>query len=546
LRRESHHSVDAAAGYRADGSWTDRVLADQLKQELANDVSRVIALGEHDRMMVGELADRASRLTGWLAQVGVEPGDIVSFILPNWTEAIVVDTAICLRGAVSNPIVPIYRDAEVQFILADAKTKVVFVPSVFRNFDYADMLERIKPSLPNLRHVVIVRGDGPLCYRDVLDGHSSVAGAVPLSADDPRLLLYTSGTTGRAKGVIHSYNTLNCELANVARTWGIARGETLLVPSPVTHITGYLYGICLPLTHGTTSLLMQRWDAEQALGLIEDHGAVGTVAATPFLKELASAASGRGTKLPSLRFFACGGAPVPPEVIHNATATFENCTVFRVYGSSEAPTITLGTMVRGSDVAAETEGYIVGHKVKIVDDSGNVVPAGEEGEILTRGPELMLGYLREQDNDAAFDAEGFFRTGDLGKMRPDGALIITGRKKDLIIRGGENLSAKEIEDILHEHPEVQEVAVVAMPHPRLGETVCAFVVPKPEKKPRLTSLVDFLALRGLARQKFPEHLEVVDALPRTASGKVQKFILREEIARKLSNGHQAESGSRHR
>jgi acyl-CoA synthetase (AMP-forming)/AMP-acid ligase II len=335
-------------------------------------------------------------------------------------------------------------------------------------------------------------------------------------------------------------------LANVSRTWEIARGETILMPSPVTHITGYLYGICLPLMQGTSSLLMQRWDAEQAVGLIEDHGAVGTVAATPFLKELASAAGDRGKKLPSLRFFACGGAPVPPDVIYSATAIFGNCTVFRVYGSSEAPTITLGTMVRGSAVAAETEGYIVGHKVKIVDDGGNVVLAGQEGEILTYGPELMLGYLREQDNGAAYDAEGFFRTGDLGKMQPDGALVVTGRKKDLIIRGGENLSAKEIEDVLHEHPEVQEVAVVAMPHPRLGEAVCAFVVPKPGKIPRLASLIDFLAVRGLARQKFPEHLEVVDTLPRTASGKVQKFILREEIARKLANGHQADSGNRRR
>ena len=495
-------------------------------------------------MTAGELADRAGRLAGWLARVGVEHGDVVSFILPNWTEAIVVDTAICLRGAVSNPIVPIYRDAEVQFILADAKAKVVFVPSVFRNFDYANMLERIKHDLPNLRHVVVVRGEGPSRYLDILDDHSPIAGSVHLSADDPRLLLYTSGTTGRAKGVIHSYNTLNCELANVSRTWEIARGETLLVPSPVTHITGYLYGICLPLVQGTSSLLMQRWDAEQAVGLIEDHGAIGTVAATPFLKELASAASGRGTKLPSLRFFACGGAPVPPEVVYSATATFGNCTVFRVYGSSEAPTVTLGTMVRGSVVAAETEGYVVGHKVKIVDNDGNVVPVGLEGEILTYGPELMLGYLRQQDNDAVFDAEGFFRTGDLGKMRPDGALVVTGRKKDLIIRGGENLSAKEIEDILHEHPEVQEAAVVAMPHPRLGESVCAFVVPKPGKIPRLVSLIDFLAVRGLARQKFPERLEVVDTLPRTASGKVQKFILREEIASKLPSGHLADSGRR--
>jgi acyl-CoA synthetase (AMP-forming)/AMP-acid ligase II len=338
--------------------------------------------------------------------------------------------------------------------------------------------------------------------------------------------------------VIHSYNTINCELFNVARTWDIARGEVVLMPSPVTHITGYLYGICLPLVQGSSSLLMQRWDAEQAIGLIERYGAVGTVAATPFLKELASAANSSGKKLPTFRFFACGGAPVPPEVVYSATATFGNCAVFRVYGSSEAPTVTLGTMVRDSAVAAETEGYIVGHEVKIIDDEGHVVPVDQEGEILTYGPEIMLGYLHEQDNDAAFDADGFFHTGDLGKRRPDGALLITGRKKDLIIRGGENLSAKEIEDILYEHPEVNEVAVVAMPHPRLGEAVCAFVVPKPGKTPHLASLIDFLEVRGLARQKFPEHLELVETLPRTASGKVQKFILREEIASKLRNGHQ--------
>jgi cyclohexanecarboxylate-CoA ligase len=538
LRWASRHSVEAAARYRADGSWTDLVLADLLRRELAVDDSRVVAVGEHDRVTLAELADRAGRLAGWLAGVGVERGDVVSFILPNWTETIVVDAAICLLGAVSNPIVPIYRDAEVQFILADAQAKVVFVPSVFRNFDYVEMLERLKPSLPNLCHVVTVRSTGSLRYLDILENDPSVVPCAALSADDPRLLLYTSGTTGRAKGVVHSYNTINCELDNVSRTWGIARSEVVLMASPVTHVTGYLYGICLPLLHGTSSLFMQRWDAEQAVGLIEQYGAVGTVAATPFLKELAAVASGAGKELPSFRFFACGGAPVPPEVVRSAMATFKNCAIFRVYGSSEAPTVTLGTMVRGSAVAAETDGYIVGHEVKIVDSEGHALPVGREGEILTYGPEVMLGYLHEQDNEAAFDRDGFFRTGDLGTIRPDGAMIITGRKKDLIIRGGENLSAKEIENVLHEHPDVREVAVVAMPHSRLGEAVCAFVVPKPVNTPRLANLISFLEARGLARQKFPEHLELVETLPRTASGKVQKYILREAIATKLRKGHQ--------
>jgi acyl-CoA synthetase (AMP-forming)/AMP-acid ligase II len=338
--------------------------------------------------------------------------------------------------------------------------------------------------------------------------------------------MYTSGTTGRAKGVLHSYNTLEAEVRTAAETWRLDRGDVVLMPSPLTHITGYLYGMGFPTSLGMNAVLMDRWNAESALELIETHAVNCIVAATPFLKELADAARRSRRRLPSLRVFACGGAPVAPEIVRNAMEAFENCAVFRVYGSTEAPTITLGSLT-DKEVAAATDGYVVGHDVKIVDEQGHTLPPGEEGEILTCGPEVMLGYKRLEDNQDAFDSEGYFRTGDLGVLRPDNALVITGRKKDLIIRGGENLSAKEIEDVLYENPAVQEVAIVATPHERLGEGVCAVIVPAEGHQLTLADITAFLSARGLARQKFPERLEVVEALPRTASGKIQKYVLRE-------------------
>lgn len=524
----SSHSPAAAARYRADGSWRDRNLADLLRAEMAADPTRVLIIDNETALTVADLDAAARRLAGWLRQAGVGPGDVVSFQLPNWWEVIVIDTAISLVGAISNPIVAIYRDAEVEFILRDARSKIMFVPDVFRSINYAEMMSRLRARLPDLLHVVVVRGNGELTYPQVLAA-APPAEPYPISADAPRLLLYTSGTTGRAKGVLHSYNTLDSEIRTASATWRLQRGDVVLMPSPLTHITGYLYGMGFPVAAGMTAVLMDRWEVTRALDLIDRWRVNCTIAATPFLQELGNAARAAGRTLPSLRIFACGGAPVAPEIVRNATAAFANCAVFRVYGSTEAPTVTLGAMERNSAAAAETDGYVVGHEVKIVDAANRSLVAGEDGEILTRGPEMMLRYLRAEDNADAFDAEGFFHTGDIGHLRADGALVITGRTKDIIIRGGENISAKEIEDLLYEHPDVVDVAVVAMPHARLGETVCAFVVPKPGAEPQMDQLVAYLDSRGLARQKFPEHVELVESLPRTASGKIQKFILRDAI-----------------
>jgi acyl-CoA synthetase (AMP-forming)/AMP-acid ligase II len=309
------------------------------------------------------------------------------------------------------------------------------------------------------------------------------------------------------------------------------------MPSPVTHITGYLYALEIAFAAGLQVVFMERWDADTAVALINRHGVTFSVGATPFLKELVAAAEARGDALPSLRLFMSGGAPVPPEVIHRANQSLAGCSAFRVYGSTEAPTVTLG--IRGPDEAelgATTDGRIVNHDVRLRDPgSGRVVVAdGEEGEITTRGPEMMVGYTTPEQTAEAFDADGYFATGDLGYRVHGEFLTVSGRRKDLIIRGGENISPKEIEDVLHRHPAIREVAVVAMPHPRLGEGVCAFVITEPGQTVDVPALADYLGGAGLAKQKCPERVVVVDDLPRTASGKVQKNVLRDRIANILT------------
>jgi acyl-CoA synthetase (AMP-forming)/AMP-acid ligase II len=306
------------------------------------------------------------------------------------------------------------------------------------------------------------------------------------------------------------------------------------MPSPVTHITGYLYGIQLPFVLGAPAVFMEMWNAEQAADLIDRHGVTFTIAATVFLQELTEFARVNGRPLPSLRYFPCGGAPVPPAIITNAHKYFARCVCARCYGSTEAPTVTLGVASRDQEaLGAATEGLVVGHEIKLVDNSGAEVPVGVEGAIVTRGPEMCLGYADPAHNEA-FDEEGYFHTGDMAVMTADDCLVITGRSKDLIIRGGENLSPREVEDALHEHPAIYEAAVVAMPHARLGETGCAYIVLEEGASLTFDDMVAALDGTGMASQKYPERLEIIDAFPRTPAGKIRKNVLRQRIAEKIA------------
>jgi acyl-CoA synthetase (AMP-forming)/AMP-acid ligase II len=321
------------------------------------------------------------------------------------------------------------------------------------------------------------------------------------------------------------------ELDAVKKFWSIGTADVVLMPSPVTHISGYAYGLELGIVVGMKSVLMERWDATEAMALSRREGVTMTLAATPFLAELATAVERTGITLPAFRLFASGGAPVPPEIIRRARRAMPGCLICRIYGSSEAPTVSLGiNRIEEMEKGALTDGRIVNHDVRICDPvSGLPVAAGISGEIVTRGPEVMLGYSDREDMQDAFDEDGYFRTGDLGCVSDDGFLTITGRKKDLIIRGGENISPKEIEDALYTHPAVIDAAVVAMPHARFGETPCAFIVIKDGCQITLDELKVHLEQAGMARQKYPEQLIVMASLPKTATGKVLKHLLRASL-----------------
>ena len=516
----------------AQGAWSK---AQQTPDEVA------IYLEDEPAITFSSIADEARRLVTGLQQLGLQVGDAISFQLPNWRESVVLDIAASAMGLIVIPIIPIYRDHELRFILKDAGVRLIYIPEQFRSLEFPAMVASLAEELPDLEHIVTVRAkdehEGMLRYEDLIDNVPVDLATLPtIDPDSVKAILYTSGTTGTPKAVMHSHNTLVRVIQNSVDHWQMNADDIMLMPSPVTHITGYGSGMVLPFVTPVKSALMARWDADAAVAFIQLIGATASVGATPFLVELLDAAQRHGTGLPSMRLFACGGAAVPPQVINLTYEVLDNCKAFRVYGSTEAPVITQGFVGAGQQqLAAETDGMIYGYEVRILDDNGLELDPGQAGEIAVRGAGMMLGYADPEQNAQAHDSEGFFFTGDIGLRTAEDAILITDRKKDIIIRGGENISAKEVEDILYDHPGIREVAVVAMPHQRLGEGVCAFIIPEGEDTHLdLAAVALFCESALMARQKFPQHIELVDVLPRTASGKVRKDVLRARITDALA------------
>jgi cyclohexanecarboxylate-CoA ligase len=477
------------------------------------------------RLSYAALDQQVERTAAGLARLGIGAGEVVSCLLPNRAESVVLFHAVQRLAAVWNPIVPIYGAREIRFIVRQAGSAAIVVPGRFRGVDYAALIERLRPELPSLRDVLVVdeiaalpQGDGPA--------------GVESDPAAPAVILYTSGTTADPKGVLHSSATLRAECRATVRYHRLGAGEVLVMPSPVSHISGLLYGILLPGLLGATSVLMEMWDAEHFCALVEREHGTFSAGATPFLQGVTDLPHLERYDLRSLRLFPCGGADVPPELIRRAMRRL-GVRSGRGYGSTEFPSITSSA---GPDVPdakrAATDGAPIGpNQIELRDGDGRPVPAGREGEIWAHGEELFLGYRDAALDAECFDERRFFRTGDLGVLDADGYLTITGRVKDIIIRGGEKFSAKEVEDLLFEHPKVRSVAIVPMPDARLGERACAFVVPvDADDPPTLSELARFLETHELSRRKLPERLELVDALPLTASGKVQKHVLRARVA----------------
>lgn len=520
---------ERAANAYARGLWIRETLADALKKSAERTPRRVLLIDGTHRIDCESLFRSASMLAqAMLARAPA--GSVISFMLPNWHEAAVIYLAATLAGMVVNPILPSLRDRELLFILQDVNSRMIFIPAAFRQHDYAAMLARVVTQLDTPPDVVVVRGDpaGHSSYSALLRQNEQTAELPVRDPDAVRMVLYTSGTTGRPKGVLHTHNSLHALLQQVRQHWLVDAGDRFLVPSPIGHIGGSIYAFEAPLLLGTTAVLMDRWDADEAVRTIDNERCTHMAGATPFLEQILAAAKRTDTRLPSLKVFICGGASVPPVLIRNAAAHFERAVVSRVYGSTEVPITTVGVTERSDAAhAADTDGRAGFAEIKLIDHSS--APAGQ-GEIYARGPQMLVGYLHEEDEHDSFDAEGFFRTGDLARWVDGNYLVVTGRAKDMIIRNGENISPKEVEDILAGHPQIAEVAIVGLPDARTGERACAVVVPKNAPGPTVASLGEFLDGLRVARFKFPEQVVIWPALPKNDAGKVLKQQIRAMLA----------------
>jgi acyl-CoA synthetase (AMP-forming)/AMP-acid ligase II len=456
-----------------------------------------------------------------MTAAGIGRGDIVACMLANWREWLVVAVAAAQAGAVMLPIVTIYGAKELGFILRQSGAKWLFTPDGFRNVDYRQVVADCG-ALPALeRHVAI----GP--DFDALEAAGPIADPVPVDAGDLALLVYTSGTTADPKGVMHSARGFLAEMETMRLMRAGSDDDAVISPWPPGHVAGAL-SMYRFLCQGTPLILMDQWDAMLAAELIDRHK-VTSSSGTPFhLSGMIAAADAQGYDLTSLRQYLVGAAPVPPSLIERCQAL--GLAVYHCYGSSEHPTVTSGVVDDPLGKQLHTEGRaIIGSEMRFVDDDGGDVPPGEDGEICTRGPELFMGYLDGSLNEAAFLPGGWYRTGDIGRLDEGGYLLITDRKKDIIIRGGENISSKEVEAVLLGHPAVADVAVVAAKDERMGEVVRACVVLAPGATLTLEEVRDHFFAAGIAKQKTPERLSLFAELPRNASGKVLKHELRRTV-----------------
>jgi acyl-CoA synthetase (AMP-forming)/AMP-acid ligase II len=506
-----------ADGY-ARGLWVSTTLADSLRDAAQTTPERTILVDGDIRLDCRSLHQQATTLAQVLMS-RMPAGSVVSFMLPNWHEAAVIYLGATLAGMVVNPILPSLRDRELRFILTDADSRAIFVPSVFGRHDYAAMLARVTAAMPSPPEVVVLRGEpGRHTPYPSLFTEPAAAALPVLDPDAVRMILYTSGTTGRPKGVLHTHNSISALIRQIGQHWLVDDGDTFLVPSPVAHIGGSIYAFECPLLLGTTAVLMERWDPDSAVALMKAERCTHTAGATPFLEGLLAAAERAGTRLLDLKVFICGGASVPSSLIRRAAAYFDQAVVTRVYGSTEVPVATVGAP-KDPDHAAETDGHAGIADIRLVD-----------GEIRARGPQMLVGYLHPEDETESFDEDGYFRTGDLGRWLDDEYLVVTGRAKDIIIRNGENISPKEVEDILVGHPGVAEIAVVGLPDERTGERACAVIVPADQHPPDVAGLRDLLMDHGVAKFKVPEQVVVWDALPKNDAGKVLKHQIRATLA----------------
>lgn len=531
---------------KSQGYWRDLVLIDYLERCLS-DVPEKTAIVDFNsmfqtesRLSYREMAVRVDRIALGLVQLGVEKDDIVSCQLPNWWQFTALVLACGRIGAVINPMMPIFREREVKFMLGLAQSKVFVVPREFRGFDYPTMVHEMRHELPELCHLLVIGGEGEESFEKLLLHPIQTADRAAsaqykerqLAADDVMQLLYTSGTTGEPKGVMHTANTLFSNLRPYAKRLCLDNNDIVFMASPMAHQTGFMYGLMMPVMLGATAVLQDIWDPKRAAKRIGEEGVTFTMASTPFLSDLTDIVGSDGYNVSNLRTFLSAGAPIPRVLVERATQTLK-ANIISAWGMTENGAVTTTKLDDAAEKTFHTDGCpLSGMEVRVTDAENNSLPPGAEGFLKVRGCSNFVGYLKRPQL-YSHDTEDWFYTGDLACIDADGYIRITGRSKDIVVRGGENIPVVEVEGLLFRHPAVQAVAIVGFPDTRLVERACAFVVLKAGHTLSQEDMIQFLGQEKLARPYMPERLEILEDLPRTPSGKIQKYKLR-EIAKKFA------------
>ncbi|ROS32063.1 AMP-binding protein [Amycolatopsis thermoflava] len=543
-RVTDRYSAEEIEQFYATGRWREETLFDLLEQQVEARPDKVFLTDGTRAITFRELRDSALRLAAGLRRAGVGRGDRVCVQIPNWAEYGQIAVALSRLGAVMVPIMPIYRLDEVGYIVRNCGARMAITCHTFKKFDHAAMFGRIQQDVPDLETVVVVRGEaeGATPFTELFADVEPEAAAAEIGPgvgpDDHFVIVYSSGTTSRPKGCLHTFNAMACGSRLLAQGFGYTDTDVQFGPSPVTHTTGLVTSILLPLMHGAASHIMEVWEPRAGLERIREFGCTVAVTATTFLQMLMDVYEPGRHDAGSMRLWVAAGAPIPAAFVEQARELLPDCRILSLYGRTENVTTTMCTIEDDPARSLTSDGRVLpGSSVKIVDALGEEVPRGQEGDIAYRGPMHMLEYIGNPTETAAlFTPDGYSRSGDLGVMDEDGYIRVTGRLKDIVIRGGMNISVRQVEDLLTGHPAVAACAVVGMPDRRLGERICLYLVPRPgHEDVTLEEIKEFLLGQGLAIQKMPERLEVVPELPMTATGKIQKHRLRADIAAKLND-----------
>lgn len=531
------------------GLWHNQTILDALQQAVAQVptqqalVSVKLEAKTEQTYSYQQLWDDSISIALGLRQLGVAKNDVVACQLPNWAEFTLLYLACNRLGAVLNPLMPIFRERELEFMLNHGEAKVFVVPKIFRGFDHEQMAQRLQKKLPKLQHIVVVDGAQDNNFQRCLLQHGLSLDAPTQAwldtqhsqADDITQLIFTSGTTGEPKGVMHSSNSLFANIIPYAQRLKLSQKDVILMASPMAHQTGFMYGLIMPIYLQACAILQDIWQVDTAIALINQYQVSFTMASTPFLNDLSNAVTAQQTPVASLKTFLCAGAPIPSPLVKKARENM-GVKVVSAWGMTECGAVTLTQIDDDDERAFNTDGTpLTGVEIRIVDRHGQDKAQGVAGRLLIRTCSNFGGYLKRPHLNET-DAEDWFDTGDIAYQDKQGYIRISGRKKDVIIRGGENIPVAEIESLLYQHPNIALIALVAYPDERLGERACAIVKLKdPTQALHLSDILEFLQPYQLAKQYLPERLEVWQDIAMTPSGKIQKFKLREQLQQHLAS-----------